>query len=488
MLSTLLTDFYKIGHINQYPAGTQKVYSNLTARKSRNQDIDKVVFFGLQYFMKKYLVEDFKTNFFSRPLDEVMDEYKRMCQHTIGDLPSYDHIADLHKLGYLPLSIKALPEGSKVPIGVPMLTIENTDDRFFWLTNFIESLMSAIIWQPITCATLANEYRKLFNNYLMESIGSTDFVPFMGHDFSFRGMGGLESACLTGMGHLTSFSGTDTIPAIMCLEKYYNANIENELVGCSVPATEHSVMSSGSAIEGEFETFKRLITDIYKSGIVSIVSDTFDLWEVLTDFLPRLKNEINAREGKVVIRPDSGDPVDIICGTYQPHHGDYESRSEPEEKGVVELLWEAFGGTEVNGYKVLNDKVGAIYGDSITTDRADQISKRLMAKGFAPLIVYGIGSYTYQYNTRDTFGMAVKCTAIVNNNKEVEVYKDPITDDGTKKSLKGFLIVEGENGNYTVRDGVTREESMAGSLNPVFLDGQLINETNLSAVRRRVAE
>lgn len=487
MLSTLLTDFYKIGHVAQYPKGTEFVFSNLTARKSRIPELNSTIFFGLQYFLKKYLIEDFNKNFFERPLEEVMSEYKRMCEHTIGGLSDYSHIEELHKLGYLPLQIQALPEGSDVPIGVPMLSIENTDYRFFWLTNFIESLMSAIIWQPITCATLANQYRKLFTKHLDESIGSTEFVPFMGHDFSFRGMGGLESACLSGMGHLTSFCGTDTVPAIMSLEKYYNADITKELVGCSVPATEHSVMSSGTAVEGEFETFKNLITNIYPNGIVSIVSDTFDLWKVLTDFLPRLQENIMSRDGKVVIRPDSGDPVDIICGTHQPHHADFESRSKPEEKGVVELLWDVFGGKIVNRHKVLDSHIGAIYGDSITVERADQISKRLIAKGFAPLIVYGIGSYTYQYNTRDTFGMAVKCTAIISNGNEVEVFKDPITDDGTKKSLKGYFAVEGENGKYQVTDQVSKWEAYANTkLEPVFLNGKVVKEYSLEQIRSRI--
>lgn len=251
MNPTLLTDFYKISHPFQYPKGTEFVYSNLTARKSRLKGLDDVVFFGLQYFIKEYLLDRFNKDFFNLPKEQVMDEYKRMCKNTVGDLPSYDHIEALHDLGYLPLEIKALPEGASVPIGVPMLTIVNTKEEFFWLTNFVESLMSAVIWQPITSATKAKQYKDLFVKVLDESIGDSGFAPFMGHDFSFRGMGGLESACLSGMGHLLSFVGTDTVPAIMAMEKYYGADIEKELVGCSVPATEHSVCSSGTGVYGE---------------------------------------------------------------------------------------------------------------------------------------------------------------------------------------------------------------------------------------------
>lgn len=521
----LLTDFYKVGHVFQYPQGTTMVYSNLTARKSRIPEVDKVVFFGLQYFIKEYLIKQFKEGFFDRPKEEVMEEYRRIVKNTIGELPSYEHIEKLHDLGYLPIRIKALPEGSKVPIRVAMLTIQNTHEEFAWLTNFLESLMSAILWLPITSATIAYEYKKLFTKYLSETLGDTDFVQWMGHDFSFRGMGGLEAAVLSGMGHLLSFTGTDTIPAILALEEYYGANVERELVGGSVPATEHSVMCAGTGVEGEFETFKRLITQTYPSGIVSIVSDTFDLWQVLTVFMPALKEEILARDGKVVIRPDSGDPVDIICGYENRGHLEYDGvtggpvkvtdlktgkvLSEHEYKGVIELLWDVFGGTIVNGYKVLNPKVGAIYGDSITIERARQISERLIAKGFAPLLVYGIGSFTYQYNTRDTFGMAVKATAIKWNhrvgfdgNKEVyveemvEIFKDPITDDGTKKSAKGLIqireVLESDSmgklhhKTYEMVDQQTEAEEKFGQLRVIYEDGKLLEETSLSEIRNRL--
>lgn len=539
----LLTDFYKIEHYRQYPAGTTMVYSNLTARKSRIPGVDKVVFFGLQYFIKEYLIKQFNEGFFNRPKEEVMEEYRRVVKNTIGDLPSYEHIEKLHDLGYLPIRIKALPEGSKVPIRVAMLTIQNTHEEFAWLTNFLESLMSAIIWLPITSATIAYEYKKLFTKYLSETVGDTDFVQWMGHDFSFRGMGGLEAAVTSGMGHLLSFTGTDTIPAILALEEYYGANVEKELVGASVPATEHSVMCAGTGVEGEFETFKRLITKTYPSGIISIVSDTFDLWQVLTVFMPSLKKEILARDGKVVIRPDSGDPVDIICGRNFPvfesvdeveiafahnivgtvkfqvgekvykiisHSGTdfkYEEVAKTfEEKGVIELLWDVFGGTIVNGYKVLNPKVGAIYGDSITIERARQISERLIAKGFAPLLVYGIGSFTYQYNTRDTFGMAVKATAIkmaaytATDPQErlddvlIEIFKDPVTDDGTKKSAKGLIqvreVLEADglgklhHKTYEMVDQQTEAEEKFGQLKVVYEDGKLLEETSLSEIRK----
>jgi len=295
-----------------------------------------------------------------------------------------------------------------------------------------------------------------------------------------RGMAGIEAAVTSSAGHLLSFTGSDTIPAIEFFEEYYNANSDTELVAGSVAATEHSVMCMGTT-EGEFDTFKRLVCNVYPKGIVSIVSDTWDLWRVLTDYLPRLKNEISGREGKVVIRPDSGDPVDIICGNAN-------GKTEEERKGVIELLWDVFGGsTNSKGYKELIPQIGAIYGDSITVDRATQICERLKLKGFASTnVVLGIGSFTYQYNTRDTFGFAMKATYGEVNGQGREIFKDPITDDGTKKSAKGLMKIVLEDGAYKLIDGVTWEEEQTGELKEVFRDGKLLVNHTLAEIRSRV--
>lgn len=473
----LLTDFYKVGHPFQYPKKTTLVYSNLTARKSRLQGVDEMVFFGLQYFIKEYLIRYFRDNFFYIPKDEVVAQYKRRIKTSMGsDLPTYEHIAALHDLGYLPIEIKALPEGSKVKMRVPVLTIVNTLPEYYWLTNFVESIMSAVIWQPCTSATIAHEYHKILTKYAEETGMAKEFIQWQGHDFSFRGMSSLESAILSGMGHLLSFTGTDTIPAIDALEQYYNADADKELIGGSVPATEHSVMCAG-AKDGEIETFKRLITEVYPNGIVSIVSDTWDLWKVCTEYLSELKEIILARDGKVVIRPDSGDPADIICGNPK-------GKTEQERKGVIELLWDVFGGTEtVKGYKLLDSHIGAIYGDSITRERAIDICERLKAKGFASQVVFGIGSYTYQYNTRDTFGMAMKATYVEIDGEAREIFKNPITDDGTKISATGLLKVTKDETGYTLTDKVSWEQEKTGELKTVFKDGTLIKDYTLSEIR-----
>lgn len=476
----LLTDGYKVDHRRQYPTGTTLVYSNWTPRKSRLQGVNEVVFFGLQYFIKKYILEDFETYFFKQPKEKVVEEYARRINNYLGENNvGTKHIEDLHDLGYIPMVIKALPEGSSVPIRVPMFTMYNTLPEFFWLTNYFETLISAVVWMPCTSATIAKEYRKILDKFANETSSIPEFVDWQGHDFSMRGMAGIDASLLSGMGHLLSFTGSDTIPVVDMFEKYYNANSDTELIGGSVAATEHSVMCMGT-LEDEIGTFSRLITEVYPKGIVSIVSDTWDLWKVLTEYLPKLKKEVLNREGKVVIRPDSGDPVDIICGN--PN-----GKNENEKKGVIELLWDVFGG-KINekGYKELDAHIGAIYGDSITLERATQICERLKAKGFASTnVVLGIGSFTYQYNTRDTFGFAMKATYGEVNGQGRAIFKDPITDDGTKKSAKGLMKIEIENNSFKLFDNVSWEDEKQGELKEVFRDGKLLINQTLKEIRQR---
>jgi nicotinamide phosphoribosyltransferase len=477
----LLTDGYKVDHRRQYPDKTTLVYSNWTPRKSRIEGLDEVVFFGLQYFIKKYIIHDFDAYFFKQPKEEVVKKYARRINNYLGENQvGTKHIEDLHDLGYIPMVFKALPEGASVPLRVPMFTMYNTIPEFFWLTNYFETLLSAVIWLPCNSATIAREYRKVLDKYADETSSVPDFVNWQGHDFSMRGMGGIEAAVTSAAGHLLSFTGSDTIPAIDFFEEYYNANSDTELIAGSVAATEHSVMCMGTT-EGECETFKRLITEVYPKGIVSIVSDTWDLWKVLTDYLPKLKEDIIAREGKVVIRPDSGDPVDIICGN--PN-----GKTENEKKGVIELLWDVFGGSvNEKGYKELVPQIGAIYGDSITVARATQIGERLKEKGFASTnVVLGIGSFTYQYNTRDTFGFAMKATYGEVDGEGRAIFKDPITDDGTKKSAKGLMKIDLVDGVYHLTDNVSWDEEKQGELKEVFRDGKLLIDQTLTEIRARV--
>lgn len=477
----LYTDGYKVDHRRQYPNNTTLVYSNWTPRKSRIKGIEKVVFFGLQYFIKKYIIEDFQDNFFNKSKAEICKKYSRRINNYLGENQvGIQHIEDLHDLGYIPMVFKALPEGVSVPIRVPMFTMYNTLPQFFWLTNYFETLLSTTVWLPCNSATIAKQYRIILDKYALETSSIPEFVDWQGHDFSMRGMAGLEAAMMSSAGHLLSFTGTDTIPTIDFLETYYNADSDKELVGGSVAATEHSVMCMGTD-EGEQDTIKRLITDVYPKGIVSIVSDTWDLWKVLTEYLPNLKNEVLSRDGKVVIRPDSGNPVHIICGNP-------EGKTEVERKGVIELLWETFGGeTNEKGYKELDSHIGAIYGDSITLERAELILDGLKQKGFASTnVVLGIGSFTYQYNTRDTFGFAMKATYGEVDGEGREIFKDPITDDGTKKSAKGLIKIIIEDGEYKMIDQVNWNEERKGELKEVFRDGVVLVDEQLSEIRGRL--
>ena len=480
---TLLADFYKLSHRKQYPKGTTKVYSTLTPRSNKYAPYsDEIVWFGLQYFIKEYLIDRFNKDFFSKPKDEVISEYSRLVEFSLGkQYAETKHIEELHDLGYLPIKISTLPEGSLVPMRVPVMTIENTHDDFFWLTNFLETILSTSIWLPTTSATLAYSYRKVLNDYAIKTTGSTSGVEFQGHDFSMRGMSSEQSATVSGAGHLLSFKGTDTIPSILFLEKYYNGNIEKSLIGASIPATEHSVMCSYGQ-ENEKDLLTHLLTEVYPTGLFSAVCDTWDFWKLVSEYLPELKETIMSRNGKLVIRPDSGNPVDIICGTVLT------GGKTPEEKGLVEVLYEIFGGqTNELGFKVLDSHIGAIYGDSITLEIAKEICEKLYKKGFATTnVVFGIGSYSYQYATRDTFGFAVKATYAIVNNEERMLFKNPKTDSGIKKSQKGLVVVNKDNnGKFFFEDNfVDNDEykSKTNLLETVFVNGDLIKETSLDEI------
>lgn len=475
----LFTDFYKVDHRRQYPEGTEFVYSNFTARYSRVPGVEGVVVFGIQYFIKEFLIKRFNEDFFNAPKDAVIAAYQRRMDNALGKGSiTTEHLKALHDLGYLPIRLKALEEGTICPIGVPMLTIVNTKKEFYWVTNFLETLLSNALWHPMTTATIAGAYKYVLTKFAEKTSDMPEFVQFQGHDFSMRGQTSMESSVACGAGHLTSFVGTDTIPAIDFLERYYGADCELELIGCSVPATEHSVMCLGGK-ESELETFSRLLTKVYPAGIVSIVSDTWDYWKVITETIPALRNVILGRDGKLVVRPDSGDPVKIICGDEAAPAGS------PEQLGTVSLLWDIFGG-KVNSksFKQLDAHIGVIYGDSITLDRCLRICERLEEKGFASTnVVFGIGSYTYQYVTRDTFGFAMKATWGVLNGVPTDLQKTPKTDVGTKHSARGLLCV---NENLTLSEGVSPAEEETGLLRVVFEDGELYRPTTLSEVRMKL--
>ncbi|HEX7684338.1 MAG TPA: nicotinate phosphoribosyltransferase [Trinickia sp.] len=535
-----LADFYKTGHPSMYPAATTRLVANFTPRSAKYAPVldrffdDKVVWFGLQGFIKEFFLGVFQREFFEARKADAVRKYKRRMDTALGqDAVPVDRLEALHELGYLPLELRALPEGVRVNIKVPPVIFINTHPEFPWVSTYFETLFSTEIWKPSTVATIAFEFRKLLTYFAAQTGAPEAFVDWQGHDFSMRGMSGVHDAMRCGVGHLLSFTGTDTIPAIDYAEDYYGADADTELVGGSIPASEHSVMTlrilatlkrlqRDAANVGmdekalrrlaEREVVREFVTQDYPAGMVSLVSDSFDYWNVITVIAKELKADILARQpnalgqSRVVFRPDSGDPVRILAGY---RDGELErgadgalvkiddkyvvaatgSRiTEAERKGSVECLWDIYGGTLTDkGYKMLNDKVGLIYGDSISLTRAWEILSRLAEKNFASSnVVFGIGSYTYNMLSRDTFGWAMKAIYAEVGDEQVDIYKDPATDDGTKKSARGLLRVEKEGDDYVLYEQQTLEQFAGGELKPVFRNGELLVTTTLAEIRGRL--
>ena len=557
-VQTALTsiDSYKTAHADQYPEGTTKVYSNFTPRSLKHLPVPyeygttQVVWFGLQAFLND-LQSVWQETFFDRPKAEVVAEFVELVGPFCGPRGfNQSRIEWLHDLGYLPIEIKSLPEGTLVPAGVPVLTITNTLPEAYYLPNFLETWLSADLWKSTTAATISYVYRKIIDRYAELTGGNKDFVMWQAHDFSSRGMSSIADAARTGAGHLLSFAGTDNVTAVQLVNDVYYG--KQTFVGGSVPATEHSVMTSSILVEAErllqtgmskddvmtqaeLNVIKRLVTEVYPSGVVSVVSDSFDFWKVITEIAPALKGEILNRVpdqlglAKVVFRPDSGDPVKIICGhkykviddiddtyemisasdegyevvynkmddkyyQFETYDDGWSTNVELKElqwyevKGAIECLWDTFGGTvNEKGFKTLNQRVGLIYGDSITLDRCNEILKLLAEKGFASdNVVFGIGSFTFQYNTRDTLGFAMKATYVEIDGKPYSIFKDPKTDSGTKKSAKGLLQVVQDGDTLKVNQDVSWDQEKQGLLRTVYLDGKITVSETFADIRSRL--
>jgi len=552
----LCTDGYKTSHHLMYPKGTELVFSNFTPRSINympNKAKDIVVF-GIQYTIK-YISDIFQENFFNCNKQTVCDQLQKYLNSYLGTAYNISHFSALHDLGYLPIEVRGLDEGAVISPKMPVLTIHNTKKEFYWLTNFLETLISTTLWKPMHSASMSYAYSKIAKEWANKTDKGAN-IDFQCHDFSMRGMQSLESSIGSALGWMVCSKGTDTLPVLQASEYYYGTSD----IGFSVPASEHAVMTAYGK-EDELGAFKRIL-ETFPTGIVSVVSDSFDLWKVCTNYLIELKQDILSREGKLVIRPDSGDPVNILCGVSSnytdlskwfpegevlpeyfedslleevredtPHgeHGVTEWEStyqingklykakihniswnrhdkqyyfidmwekakitieevtwKPTEKGVVELLWDVFGGTiNEQGYKVLDSNIGVIYGDSITLDRMDEICKRLESKGFASTnVVYGVGSYSLGYATRDSQGSAAKATYVEVNGEPRNIFKDPITDDGTKKSATGLLAVF--NGVLKQECSWDEVNSKKNELRIRFKDGVHYNQVTLTEIRERL--
>lgn len=481
----LLIDYYKAVHAEMLPKNITKSVSYFTPRMSRVNRWDSVVMFGLQGFIKTYLIDYFNEEFFNKPIEEVVGKYKRLMDFTLGkDAYKIDKIEKLHKLGYLPIEIVALPEGTIVPMHVPMFGITNTHPDFAWLPQSLESLISAESWHPMLAATVGHTYRQIVNKYY--NLTCDDNIPCskaLGA-FDFRGEECIESAIKAGAGWCLSFVNTATVPTIPYLEENYFCDSTKEPVAYGSPSTEHSVMCSNFSVDGdEITLLRRLLTEIYPNTSFSAVLDSYDYWNVIDNILPKLKKEIMEHNGCMLMRGDSGDCVEVVTKT-------------------VFKLWEEFGGTiNSKGYKVLDPHVKAIYGDSITIQRCEEIYKILMENGFAcSNVALGVGSFSFQCIeedgelkpfTRDTFSSCIKATYCEIDGKPTLIFKNP-KDGGFKKSQKGCCRVYTRcDGSIYFEDGLTWEqvtdyEKRDNMLIPVFKNGELLKEQSLEEVRNRL--
>lgn len=548
----LMSDFYKQAHAEQYPEGITKLISYATARMTRMPKEmlgDKLTVFGIQSYVKDFLIERFNETFFNVPLEEAMAEYEMVIGNTFPlQYVNTGKFEALHKLGYLPVEVGCLAEGTRVPIRsafelpegqcqVPFMYIVNTHPDFPWITEFLESVTSSEVWYPMAIANQAFYYRDIVNFWYDKTGVDPAARKSAISEFGFRGGKSSDAAIKASSAFLTSFNKTATIPAIKYMHDYYGDPLKE--IGGGMISTEHSVMCSNFAVDGDEETFlKKLFGQLYPAGAVSVVMDTYDYWTNLQRCgVGELKEIIMNRPGTVFFRGDSGDPVDIICGEKVRHFASLDERklsrcvdrlffvedekcyyrfqkvdgkdtwireagTPVEVLGTVGLLAEMFGyTTNEKGYKVLDSHVRAIYGDSITPNRARQMYERLAEKGFAANnVALGAGSFSTQCAeakdgrllpfTRDSYGIAVKATWCQSENgDERQLFKNPKTDTGKfKKSQKGLIWVGyNENGEIIAKDGYTTDTIPAGNLlQPIFRDGKMIKETTLAEIRNKL--
>lgn len=627
------TDSYKVSHIRFETNGVKEIYSNFTPRFAKylqqllGDAFDgNYVVFGVQWLLLRLHVMA-KTGFFDRDKETVISEMRRVLTPYIGQ-DNFEHFEALHDLGYLPVEIKTLDEGTVAPVGVPFLTIRNTLPEFEWLPNYLETLISTDSWKQLTVATISAAFKRISEKAALETVGTTEGVglEWQNHDFSCRGQSGFESSAINGAAFLTASCGTDNMASLWAAEKFYFSTNEEGLLAGSVSAGEHSVTTSGilteqerakaqeisesagvpyaeierevllekietqgiSLTEAERRYARLVLTEKFPNGIVAYVADSFDFWTFVSTIVPSLKSEILARDGKFVVRGDSGNPVDVITGfedvdlidavarkyveqavigntftvndvvylavrkpelpanKYLPlfelvRHGFVRNVTEEinnlnekidavykiandnktelteedrkyvnsldneilelselehtviaaEEKGTIEVLWEIFGGSYSElGYKILDPRIGMIYGDGITVQRSQQIFARLKKRGFASTnIVYGVGSYSLNMISRDHLGMAIKATNTIVDILGVDVdkpiYKEPKTDS-TKKSSRGLIrVYRDETGKIAFEDMQTREQENSGLLTVAYKDSAFEKFTTLFEIRDR---
>lgn len=501
-----ITDGYKLGHASQYAEGTEVISSNFTPRDfsyattTEMTRTDKMVFVGLQYAVKEYLIKNWNDSFFSEPKEKVLAKYARRIKNYLGEkqgVASQQMMSDLHDLGYLPIKITALAEGSRVNAGIPVFVVTNTDDRFGPLVNYLETVLSNTVWPMCNSASLMEQYYLLAKYYGKSTGASEEFwLPFAIHNFAMRGHRGVEDAIISAFGHSLFNKGTDTFAVIDFIEEYYNGNSDVEFIGGSVNASEHATVCqqiavNGGGHNGEVAALRHFLTDVYPTGIFSYVSDSRDYWDVLSVIIPELKDVIlnrKANEGGqpavLTLRPDSSKktPYEVILG-------DIESEETNEVKGTLQLLWDTFGGTLETGsdgkeYKLLDSHIRVIYGEAISLQMAQKIYQGMQDAGWCVgNVFFGVGSWAFIGNSsRDSYGIACKATNSVINGKEVPLQKDPKGTSTFKKSAKGRLKVVKCTDGFTLIDGVTAQEETEGELKLFFLNGTIQNEQSYTGI------
>ena len=447
----LNSDSYKYSQFNQYPEGTEYIYSYV---ESRGGKYDETVFFGLQAFIQEYLRDPITMDMIDEAEDIITAHGEPFNRE------GWEYILDAHE-GFLPVEIKAVPEGTVVPVHNILASIENTDPKCYWLTSFLETALLRAIWYPTTVATNSREIKKIILDALIRT-GTPGDIAFKLHDFGARGVSSLESAGIGGAAHLVNFMGTDTVEALLFARRYYRAS----MAGFSVPAMEHSTVTSWGR-DGEVDSYRNMVKKNGKpGGIVSAVSDSYDIFNACKLWGTELKQDIIDSGTTLVVRPDSGHPAAVVLRCLQ-------------------ILEQHFGYTiNGKGFKVLNN-VRVLQGDGVNVDSIGDILDTIIAKGFsADNVVFGQGGALLQIVNRDDQKFAMKCSAIRVNGQWRDVYKDPITDNG-KRSKKGrlALVTNGEDWN-TIRVGELPDNAQ-DELQVVFIDGNPAKQQTFDKIRER---
>jgi nicotinamide phosphoribosyltransferase len=446
----LLTDSYKLSHYKQYPSGTSHIYSYF---ESRGGKFEQVTFFGLQYLLKEYLAGEVVTQ---AKIDQAAKLYAaHFGSETLFNREGWEYILEKYQ-GRLPIRIKAVAEGAVIPTHHVLMTVENTDPKCYWLSNFLETLLVQL-WYPCTVATTSKAVRSLILSYL-EKTGDPSLIDFKLHDFGFRGVSSVESAGIGGAAHLVNFMGTDTVTALTFIQEYYQPD---SMFGFSIPAAEHSTITSWKQ-EGELEAYRNML-DQYPEGLVAVVSDSYDVYYACEKLWGEaLKEKILARNGTLVVRPDSGVPKDVVLK-------------------VTEILGEKIGYTiNEKGYKVLVPQIRVIQGDGVNYESIGEILENLALNGWsADNITFGMGGALLQKVHRDTQKFAFKCSCATVDGQDRLVFKDPITDHG-KKSKKGRLKLIFKDNEYHT---VNLDEEGEDLLVTVFENGEILKDYTFDEVK-----